>query len=63
MIQEEFDQLVADRNKLIADSLDNFLVNSFTSMRLPANELIVDSPHNSNGTNDIPPPVEEEGGV
>jgi hypothetical protein len=48
MTQEEFEQLVADRNESIVDSLINLLVNSSTSETPPANELIVNSPHNSN---------------
>ena len=63
MTQEEFDQLVADRNESIVDLIVNLLVNSSTFETPPANELIVDYPHDSNGTNDIPPPAEEEGGV
>jgi hypothetical protein len=63
MTQEEFDHLAANRNKLIANSLVNLLANSSTSKTRHANDLIVDSHHDSNRNNDIPPPAEEEGGV
>ncbi len=56
MLQEEFDQLVADRHSLIVDSM---CVSTSTS----ANKLIVGSPANSNAPVDTPPPVEEEGAV
>ena len=46
----------------IANLLGNSLIDSSTSKTPPANELIVDSPHDSNGTTDIPPPAEGEGG-
>jgi hypothetical protein len=48
MSQEEFDQFVADRQLLIVNS---------TSEEPPANELIVDSPSNSDTPVDTPPPV------
>ncbi len=54
MSQEEFDQLVADRQLLIVNS---------TSEEPPANKLIVDSPSNSDAPVDTPPPVEDEGGI
>ncbi len=53
---------VVDRNELIANSLVNFLVDSSTSEMPHANELIVNSPHDSNGTTGISPPAEEEDG-
>ncbi len=54
MSQEEFDQLVANRQSLIVNS---------TSEEPPANKLIVDSPSNSDAPVDTPPPVEDEGGI
>jgi hypothetical protein len=54
MSLEEFDQLMADRQSLIVNS---------TSEEPPANELIVDSPSNSDAPVDTPPPVEDEGGI
>ena len=56
MLQEEFDQLVANRHSLIVDSM-------CVSMSTSANKLIVSSPANSNALVDTPPPVEEEGEV
>ena len=61
MTQEEFDQLVADRNESIVDLIVNLLVNSSTFETPPANELIVDYPHDSNGTDDIPPQRKRRG--
>jgi hypothetical protein len=54
MSQEEFDQLVADRQLLIVNS---------TSEEPPANDLIVNSPSNSDAPVDTPTPVEDEGGI
>jgi hypothetical protein len=53
MSQEEFDQLVADRQSLIVNS---------TSEEPPANKLIVDSPSNSNAPVDTPPTSGRRGG-
>ncbi len=56
MSQEEFDQLVANRHSLIVDP-----PSSSTSEAAPANELIVDSPPNSDAPVDTPPTGEDKG--
>jgi hypothetical protein len=53
---------VVDRNELIANSLVNFLVDSFTTEMPHANELIFNSPHHSNGTTGMSPSAEGEDG-
>ena len=57
MSQEEFDQLVADRNASLAST------NSTPSDAPPENEFAVESHHNSNATIDTPQTGEDEGGV
>ena len=63
MSQKEFDELVADRNASISETIFELIVNSTTSDAPPENELAVESHHDSNATIDPPLTLEDEGAV